>query len=146
MARAPNPHVALKALSPAINDPARAVQALDHIEDLLVLLIPRAPVRGGLAGDTRLCYPVRCWADYVSAGTDEIRHFGADSVQVLRRLRTLYERLAWLCDARQRDALRVRLEAMDRHAAQHWTQALDRALVQRPDAQGLGSELGTDLS
>ncbi|MEZ0070596.1 putative membrane protein [Streptacidiphilus sp. MAP12-20] len=82
----------------------------------------------------------------MSAGTDEIRHFGADSVQVLRRLRTLYERLAWLCDARQRDALRVRLEAMDRHAAQHWTQALDRALVQRPDAQGLGSELGTDLS
>ncbi|GAA3186562.1 hypothetical protein GCM10020255_083570 [Rhodococcus baikonurensis] len=30
--------IALKALSPAINDPGRAVQALDHIEDLLVLL------------------------------------------------------------------------------------------------------------
>ncbi|WP_133260162.1 hypothetical protein [Streptacidiphilus pinicola] len=28
----------------------------------------------------------------------------------------------------------------------HWTQPLDRALVRRPDAQGLGSELGTDLS
>lgn len=28
----------------------------------------------------------------------------------------------------------------------HWTQPLDRALVRRPDAQGFGSELGTDLS
>lgn len=138
--------VALKALSPAINDPARAVQALDHIEDLLVQLIPLAPVRGGLAGDARLCFPARCWADYVSAGTDEIRHFAADSMQVLRRLRALYERLAWLCDPGQRDALRVRLDAMDRHASGHWTQPLDRALVSRPDAQGLGSELGTDLS
>ena len=33
--------VALKALSPAINDPSRAVQALDHTEDLLLFIAPR---------------------------------------------------------------------------------------------------------
>jgi uncharacterized membrane protein len=30
--------IAIKALSPAINDPTTAVQALDHIEDLLIRL------------------------------------------------------------------------------------------------------------
>ena len=137
--------VALKALSPAINDPARAVQALDHIEDLLVLLIPLAPSGAGMSGDALLHHPVRTWADYVCVGTDEIRHFAADSIQVLRRLRALFERLAWLCSPDQAVALHTRLATMDAHAGTHWTQPLDRRLARRPDAQGLGSESGTDL-
>ena len=138
--------VALKALSPAINDPARAVQALDHIEDLLVLLIPLVPTGAGLSGDALFCHPVRTWTDYVCVGTDEIRHFAADSIQVQRRLRALFERLAWLCTPEQATALQERLATMDAHARTHWTQALDRRLARRPDAQGLGSVLGTDLS
>ena len=138
--------VALKALSPAINDPARAVQALDHIEDLLVLLVPVAPPGAGTSGDALFQHPVRTWADYVCVGTDEVRHFAADSMQVLRRLRALFERLAWLCTAEQAEALTVRLAAMDDHAGGHWSQALDRRLAGRPDAQGLGSEAGTDLT
>ncbi|MFC1418006.1 DUF2254 domain-containing protein [Streptacidiphilus cavernicola] len=138
--------VALKAMSPAINDPARAVQALDHIEDLLVLLVPVAPPGAGMSGDARFCHPVRTWADYVCVGTDEVRHFAADSMQVLRRLRALFERLAWICSEEQAEALTVRLAAMDAHAGRHWSQALDRRLAGRPDAQGLGSEAGTDLA
>ena len=138
--------VALKALSPAINDPARAVQALDHIEDLLVMLIPLAPSGTGMSGDALLRHPVRTWADYVCVGTDEIRHFAADSIQVQRRLRALFERLAWLCSPEQATALQERLDTMDSHARTHWTQALDRRLARRPDAQGLGSEAGTDLT
>ncbi|MFC1402940.1 MULTISPECIES: DUF2254 domain-containing protein [Streptacidiphilus] len=137
--------IALKALSPAINDPARAVQALDHIEDLLVMLIPLVPTDVALSGDTLLCHPVRTWTDYVCVGTDEIRHFAADSIQVQRRLRALFERLAWLCTPEQAAALQERLATMDAHARTHWTQALDRRLARRPDAQGLGSVLGTDL-
>ena len=137
--------VALKALSPAINDPTRAVQALDHIEDLLVQLMPLAPSGTGMGGDALLRLPVRTWADYVCSGTDEIRHYAADSVQVQRRLRALFERLAWLCSPEQATALRERLAAMDAHARGHWTQSLDRRLARRPDAQGLGSEAGTDL-
>ncbi|QMU76096.1 DUF2254 domain-containing protein [Streptacidiphilus sp. PB12-B1b] len=136
--------VALKALSPAVNDPTRAVQAVDHIEDLLVLLQPLAPSGSGLVGDALLRLPVRTWADYVCAGTDEIRHFSADSMQVQRRLRALFERLAWLCSADQAVALRVRLAALDDKAGRHWSQALDRRLAGHPDAQGLGSEAGTD--
>ncbi len=138
--------IGLKALSPAINDPARAVQALDHIEDLLVLLIPVAPPGAGMSGDARFCHPVRTWADYVCVGTDEVRHFAGDSVQVVRRLRALFERLAWLCSPDQAAALNVRLAAMDAYAGSYWTQPLDRRLARRPDAQGLGSEAGTDLS
>ncbi|CAM5615101.1 hypothetical protein SRIMM317S_04560 [Streptomyces rimosus subsp. rimosus] len=88
--------IALKALSPAVNDPGRAVQVLDHIEDLLVLLAPRTAPEPA-AGTAAFTHRTRSWADYVCIGTDEIRHFGAASVQVQRRLRALYATVVPLC-------------------------------------------------
>ncbi|WP_017597916.1 DUF2254 family protein, partial [Nocardiopsis lucentensis] len=89
--------IALKALSPAVNDPTRAVQALDQIEDILARLSPRIEAeRVALAGDpdaTVVQAWSRGWEDYVAAGTDEIRQFGTSSVQVQRRLRALYASL-----------------------------------------------------
>ncbi|MGH3333551.1 MAG: DUF2254 family protein [Nocardioidaceae bacterium] len=89
--------VAIKALSPAINDPTTAVQALDQIEDLLVALQQR-PL-GGLhftdgSGASRLVVPGPDWQQYLQLATTEIRHFGADSIQVDRRLLAMLDRLA----------------------------------------------------
>ncbi|WP_424215007.1 DUF2254 domain-containing protein [Streptomyces sp. BI20] len=136
--------IALKALSPAVNDPGRAVQALDHIEDMLTDLAPRlalVPTGGGAAFGHR----TRSWADYVCIGTDEIRHFGATSIQVQRRLRALFTSVASVCTPEQRGPLTARLETMDAEAAAQWPQALDRELARRPDAQGLGREDGSTL-
>jgi uncharacterized membrane protein len=89
--------IAIKALSPAINDPTTAVQAIDQIEDLLRRLGER-DLDAGYARDTdgvlRLIFPMPTWEDYLVLAFDEIRHYGADSVQVMRRLRSALYGLA----------------------------------------------------
>ena len=60
--------IASKALSPAINDPTTAVQALDQIHHLLLLLGRRHLDDGRVrdrAGQLRLVYGTPDWPDYV---------------------------------------------------------------------------------
>ena len=89
--------IAIKALSPAINDPTTAVQAIDQIEDLLRRLGGH-DLDAGYArdadGDLRLIFPMPTWEDYLVLAFDEIRHYGSDSVQVMRRLRSALVGLA----------------------------------------------------
>ena len=83
--------IAIKALSPAINDPTTAVQAIDQIEDLLRRLGRRALDAGCVQdeqGALRLVFPTPSWEDYLTLAFDEIRQYGAGSVQVMRRLRS----------------------------------------------------------
>jgi len=76
--------IAIKALSPAINDPTTAVQAIDQIEDLLRRL-SRRRLDAGYARDSsglvRVVFPVPSWQDYLALSFDEIRQFGSTSVQ-----------------------------------------------------------------
>ena len=83
--------IAIRALSPAVNDPTTAVQALDQIEDLmrrLGRLRIETRVARDAAGAVRVIFPASTWEDCLSLAFDEIRQFGAASVQVDRRLRT----------------------------------------------------------
>lgn len=90
--------IALKALSHAVNDPSRAVQALDEIDDILAELAPDIAKRETLLAahpDASVLRDwTRSWADYVAAATDEIRQYGTGSVQIQRRLRVLFDTLA----------------------------------------------------
>ena len=82
--------IAIRALSPAVNDPTTAVQAIDQIEDLLRRLGRRQLDAGyarDAAGTLRVVFPVPTWQDYLALSFDEIRQFGATSIQVVRRLR-----------------------------------------------------------
>lgn len=81
--------VAVRALSPGINDPTTAVQALDRIYELLVLLAPRrlpSPERLDDRGVVRAVLPRPSWDGYVHLAFEEIRHHGRDAIQVSRRL------------------------------------------------------------
>src|SRR6187401_854436 len=84
--------IAIKALSPAINDPTTAVQAIDQIEDLLRRL-GRHDLDAGFARDPdgvlRVVVPMPTWEDYLTLAFDEIRQFGMTSTQVMRRLRAV---------------------------------------------------------
>lgn len=66
-----------RALSPAVNDPTTAVQALDQIEEALVRLVTR-PLGVALVvdgrGTPRLCRPAPGWPELVSLALDEILH------------------------------------------------------------------------
>jgi uncharacterized membrane protein len=90
--------IAIRALSPAVNDPTTAAQVLDHIEGLLVSL-GNAKLDVGriadLSGRLRLVYQTTRWEEYLDMGLAEIRHYGEHSSQVERRLAAL---LAFLHD------------------------------------------------
>jgi uncharacterized membrane protein len=134
--------IAIKALSPAINDPTTAVQALDQIEDLLRRLA-RIELDDGAeadeAGVLRLVYPMPDWDDYLSLAFDEIRVFGATSVQVLRRMRSA---LRGIEEALGEDprvaAVRDYRAHMDEMIHRSGFDELDRQRAGQEDPQGLG--------
>ncbi len=134
--------IAIKALSPAINDPTTAVQALDQIEDLLRRL-GRRQLDAGQARDAtgalRLTFQVPTWEDYLALAFDEIRQFGATSVQVVRRLRAALVGLAdtVVVEAR-RDAVRQYLEHLNAGIGRSNFDDQDQAAARLEDRQGLG--------
>src|SRR6185312_16488733 len=71
--------IAIRALSPAVNDPTTAVQALDQIEDLLLQLGRRRLDIGVVRdayGVVRIVIPYPTWDDFVILAFDEIRFYG----------------------------------------------------------------------
>ena len=72
--------IALRALSPAVNDPTSAVQALDQLDDALQRLARRSLGDGRLhAGDGRVLvrFPAPRWDAFVALAVDEIIVYGA---------------------------------------------------------------------
>jgi uncharacterized membrane protein len=134
--------IAVKALSPAINDPTTAVQAIDQINDLLLRL--EREELGDLRitdqkGALRVSVPMPTWDDYLALAFDEIRHYGLSSVQVMRRLRAALVGLAQAGAEPGRQASVERyLAHLDRAIAHSHLDAQDRAAARLPDPQGLG--------
>jgi uncharacterized membrane protein len=134
--------IAIKALSPAINDPTTAVQAMDQIEDLLRRL-GRRDLDAGYARDAdgalRLTFPTPTWEDYLALSFDEIRQFGATSVQVMRRLRAA---LAGLMESitvpARAEALRHYIKHLDLAVDRSAFDAQDQTMARYEDRQGLG--------
>jgi uncharacterized membrane protein len=91
--------IAMRALSPAVNDPATAVQVLDTIESLLQALVSRdldvADVADG-AGTVRVVLALPSWDDYLRIALDDLIESAAQSPMVLLRARAL---LTTLVDA-----------------------------------------------
>lgn len=138
--------IALKALSPAINDPSRAVQVLDELEAILAYLSRRIDEDNKRVEDSGNQSIVRgwtrTWEDYVAISTDEIRQYGTTSIQIQRRLRNMFESLLELCAPNQKEPLQTRLELLDAQTDSLWTMRLDRELSLVSDPQGFGSANG----
>ena len=134
--------IAIKALSPAINDPTTAVQTIDQIEDLLHHLGQRdldaGHVRDSM-GHLRLVFPVPTWDDYLALSFDEIRQYGATSVQVMRRLRSALIAVAEsLTDPAQVEATHQYLKHLDAAIDRSSFDPEDRVAARQEDRQGLG--------
>ena len=81
--------IAIRALSPAVNDPTTAVQALDALEGLLSVLAQRSEQPGTFAdeqGVVRLRMPVMSWRSYLVLSFQEIYQYGKASSQVTQRI------------------------------------------------------------
>jgi uncharacterized membrane protein len=135
--------IASKGLSPAINDPTTAVLAIDQIHHLLRNIGSRhlddERVRDA-AGRVRLIYRTPAWEDFVQLAVTEIRHFGAQSIQVARRLRAMLEDLIQTLPDERAGLLRQELSLLHRSAERFFLEPEDRALAEVSDSQGVGSK------
>jgi uncharacterized membrane protein len=133
--------IAIKALSPAINDPTTAVQALDQIEDLL-LRLGRSQLEYGAfrdaQGNLRLVAPFPSWEDFLRLALDEIRAYGADSVQVMRRMKALTNNLMVVLPPERHDALRHWEKRLQSSIARSFDDAEEKRDASVADRQGLG--------
>jgi uncharacterized membrane protein len=133
--------IANKALSPAINDPTTAVQALDQIDALLLFLGRRRLDEGVVRdpdGAPRVVYGTPDWPDYVTLAVSEIRHFGDGSIQVDRRLRAMLERLIRDLPAARRPPLEEELALLGSAVERRFRDEVDRKRAAVGDQQGVG--------
>ena len=133
--------IALKALSPAINDPTTAVLAIDQVHRLL-RAVGRRRLRGetivDAAGQPRLVWRTPNWEDFVSLACTEIRACGAGQVQVARRMRAMLDNLETALPPHCHDAIARERGLLDRAIESLYSIPEDLALARLPDSQGLG--------
>ncbi len=133
--------VAARALSPAVNDPTTAVQVLDYLGETL-RMIGTSPQPGEPpSADTltwRVIMPVRTWSDFLSLAVTEIREYGADSIQVTRRLRSLLEELGEVVLPENRAAIDEEMRRLDATVTASYAASVDLDLARSADAQGIG--------
>ncbi len=101
--------VAVRALSPGINDPTTAAQVIEQLHDLLRRLGSRSIGDGRRfdeGGSLRLILPAPDWADYLELACAEIAAYGADSIQVSRALRQMLDDLESVADEDRLAAIR----------------------------------------
>jgi uncharacterized membrane protein len=136
--------IASRALSPGINDPTTAGQAVDRLVDLL-RMIGRRPEPGNCyrddEGELRLVRPRPEWDDLVRLSLTEIRLYGASSMQISRRLAAAYDDLeAAVADRfpERATVLRAERELLRREVERAYEDPEDRARAFTPDRMGMG--------
>jgi uncharacterized membrane protein len=102
--------VAIRALSPAVNDPTTAVQSLDHLENLLKKL-GNSNLAVGIISDSksivRVAYPTPTWDDYLKLSLLEILQYGNSSLQIQRRIGALLYTLKTSVAAKYRSEIEL---------------------------------------
>jgi uncharacterized membrane protein len=135
--------VASKALSPAVNDPYTAVQAVDHLSVILAALATR-PLGGRTLADShgaaRVHSPARDWAYFIDLGLGQVRRFGHTEPRVVIALLRVARDLGTLCAPERRGSLRAYVGVLLDDVRRDVDQPADRdPLLER------GSQLMADL-
>jgi uncharacterized membrane protein len=137
--------IALRALSPAINDPTTAVLAIDQLHRLL-RRVGQRNLRTehilGHSGLLRVILRTPNWEDFVHLAFSEIRHCGSGNLQVARRLRAMIENLVQTLPPHRHEALKQQLQLLDGDIEARFSHPEDQVLAHVPDTQGLGGRSG----
>jgi len=121
--------VASKALSPAINDPYTAVQAVDHLSVVLSSLAKRTlgPVTvSDPSGVPRVHVPARDWEYFLDLGLGQVRRYGHTEPRVVLALFRVARDIATFCDSDRRTAVRRYVEVLLDDVGRDIVQAADR--------------------
>jgi uncharacterized membrane protein len=134
--------IAIRALSPAVNDPTTAVQALDALEPMLAELAARdLEQREWFDGEGvgRLLWRAPSWEDFLDLAFDEIRAYGRDSIQVCRRMRAALGDLRAHTPSARHAAIDIHLARLEQTVElAHPAGAPERSLAGVADRTGLG--------
>ena len=133
--------IALKALSPAINDPTTAVLAIDQLHRML-RSVGRRNLRTDeildASGRLRVIFRTPNWDDFVHLAFSEIRACGANNLQIMRRLRAMIENLKETLPSHRQDELQHQVSLLDCEAKRLFRYPEELALAMVADSQGLG--------
>ncbi|HEY2389555.1 MAG TPA: DUF2254 domain-containing protein [Candidatus Angelobacter sp.] len=138
--------IAIRALSPAVNDPTTAVQALDQIGDLLLRLGGQRLEIGTFQDDSgriRLTIPFPSWNDFLHLGFEEILSYGAKSVQVMRRMKALITDLLAVLPPERHADLKYWQERLSSSIIRSFEDAEEKLSASAQDRQGLGVTRGS---
>ncbi len=133
--------IAIKALSKAINDPTTAVLAIDQLHQLLRSVGTRNLRPDQIldrSGEVRVIFQTPNWEDFVNLAFREIRFYGAEHIQIARRLRAMIVNLKDTLPAQRHPALGEELDLLDRMIEKVYILPEDLKLARIPDPQGLG--------
>jgi uncharacterized membrane protein len=112
--------IGLRALSPAVNDPATAVQVLDTIQSILSPLATRdldvAEIADG-SGAVRVVLALPSWDDYLRTSLDDLIESASRAPMVLLRARTLLIGLLDTAPPHRRPSIAWRLQHAEELAA-----------------------------
>ena len=137
--------MAIRALSPAINDPTTAVLAVDQLHRMLRMVGSRHlrtdKILNG-SGQLRVVFRTPNWEDFIHLAFSEIRSCGSNNLQIVRRLRAMIENLIQTLPAHRHAVLLQELSLLDREIAKKFVYPEELALARIGDAQGLGGHSG----
>ena len=108
--------IGLRALSPAVNDPATAVQVLDTIESLLAPLVTRdldVAEIADHAGAVKVVLALPSWDDYLRLALDDLIESGSGSPMVLLRAQALLAGLLNAAPPQRRVSITWRLHRVE---------------------------------
>ena len=90
------------------------------------------------SGCVRLVYRTPNWDDFVRLAVTEVRQYGRDSIQVMRRLRAMLENLIDTLPDRRTALLRKELALLASSSERTFLDSEDQTLARISDLQGLG--------
>jgi uncharacterized membrane protein len=140
--------IALRALSPAINDPTTAVLAIDQLHRMLRMVGKRHLRTDEIldkSGKLRLIFRTPNWEDFVHLAFSEIRSCGSNNLQIVRRLRAMIKNLLQTLPAHRHPALHQELSLLERESERNFTYPEELALARVADTQGLGGHSGKNV-
>ena len=137
--------IALRALSPAVNDPTTAVNCIDHLSNILIQAAQRpdpATHYQDEAGALRVITPVVTFVDLVDLSFAQVRHYAQRDLSVTVRLLQVLAEVARFTESPQRQQALWRHAAMiSRGANKGIQEPLDREQVNEAIVQ-LAEQLG----
>lgn len=131
--------IAIRALSPAVNDPTTAVQSLDRLHGVLRAVANRPDPSGYYVdehGVARLIVPEPRWDQLVELAFTEVALYGSTAPQITRKLTAIFDDLTSCVPPERAGAIEAQRAWLREEVGRRHVLPTDRVLA--PDPLGLG--------